>query len=119
MIDARRLLLGLLLVAAAGCGESYPPTSEGLYMAKCSRCHHADGSSLTASEQADRRIDLRTEFFQSNVADSTLRRIMQFGEGRMQGIPGLSEAEMDSIVLHVRRLGPPDSSVLDTTAIGG
>lgn len=119
MIDGRRLLSALLLVAALGCGESYPPTSEGLYMAKCSRCHHADGSSLTASEQADRSIDLRSEFFQRNVADSTLRRIIHFGEGRMQGIPGLDEAETDSIILHVRRLGRPDSSALDTTAIGG
>ena len=119
MIRARRILLTLLAVAAVGCGESYPPTSEGLYMAKCSRCHEADGSSITASDQADRGIDFRTEFFQVNHPDSTLRRIMQFGEGRMQGIPGLDEAEMDSIILHVRRLAPGRSSALDTTAVGG
>lgn len=100
-----------------GCGESYPPTSEGLYMAKCSRCHESDGSSVTASEQADRRIDFRTEFFQRNVADSTLLRIMQFGEGRMQGVPGLDQAEMDSIILQVRRFAPVDSSALDTISI--
>ena len=109
----------LLTAVVMGCGESYPPTSEGLYMAKCSRCHEADGSSITASDQADRRIDFRTEFFQANHPDSTLRRIMQFGEGRMQGIGGLDEAEMDSIILHVRRLAPVRSSGLDTTVFGG
>lgn len=112
-----RILLTLAAVVVLGCGESYPPTSEGLYMAKCSRCHEPDGSSVTASEQADRRIDFRTAVFQSNVADSTLRRIMQFGEGRMQGIPGLDQAEMDSIILQVRRFAPPDSSALDTVPI--
>jgi mono/diheme cytochrome c family protein len=100
---------GLLLAAAAwvavGCGESYPPTAEGIYMAKCSRCHEADGSSATASDLASATIDLRGEFFQKNTTDGEIRTIIQRGVGRMQGVPNLTDAEVDSLVLQVRRLG--------------
>jgi cytochrome c553 len=85
-------------------------------MAKCSRCHEADGSSLTASAQAEKDLDLRNAFFQRNVDDIELRHIMEFGKGRMQGVTGLSPAMMDSIVLHVRRLGGHPDWKLDRAA---
>lgn len=104
----RRLAIVLLLAAAvAGCGggPDYPPTSEGLYMRHCSRCHEADGSSKTATELAKNEIDLRDPVFQRRVSDGEIEYIMEFGVGRMQGVAGLSPAEVDSILLHVRRLG--------------
>ena len=104
----RRFLLGLILAvvsAACGGGEDYPPTSEGLYMRHCSRCHEADGSSATATELAKNAIDLRDPLFQRRVTDGEIAYIMEFGVGRMQGVAGLSPADVDSILLHVRRLG--------------
>lgn len=109
----RALLLAVSL-AVVGCGPDYPPTAEGLYMAKCSRCHEADGSSLTASAQADRDVDLRNGFFQRSTDDGELKQIMEFGKGRMQGVTDLNAATMDSIVLHVRRLGGSPQWRLDT-----
>ena len=109
---------GLALLCVIGCGPTWPPTPEGLYMARCSRCHHADGSSATASEQADKEIDLRDAFFQSNVSDEDLARIIVYGKGRMMGIPNLEAAEVDSIVLHVRRLARGGVSTLDSSATG-
>ena len=85
-------------------------------MAKCSRCHEADGSSATASEQSKKAIDLTGAFFQSNVSDDEIRRIMEYGTGRMQGVTGLVPAEVDSILLHVRRLGGRRPAFLDNEA---
>lgn len=107
---------GLALLAMVGCGPTWPPTSEGLYMARCSRCHHADGSSATAREQSGKQIDLRDAFFQSNVSDADLAQIIVYGKGRMMGIPNLEVAEVDSIVLHVRRLVRAGVSTLDSAA---
>jgi len=104
----------LLLLSACG-GPDHPPTSEGLYLRHCSRCHEVDGSSATASELAEAEIDLRDPFFQRNVADGEIEYIIEFGVGRMQGIGGLTPAELDSIVLHVRRLGRPPQDPDDAT----
>lgn len=97
------LLAGILL---AGCGgEEYPPTAEGLFLEHCSRCHESDGSSKTASELAKVPIDLRAPGFQKNISDGEISYIIEFGVGRMQGIAGLTPAEVDSLVLRVRELG--------------
>lgn len=95
----------VLLLLACGGGPDYPPTSEGLYLRHCSRCHEVDGSSATSSELAGAEIDLRSAFFQRNVTNGEIRHIIEFGVGKMQGVGGLTPAEVDSIVLHVRRLG--------------
>ena len=106
MRQSLRTSLFLVLVFLCGCGgESYPPTAEGVYNAKCSRCHELDGSSTTATELADAPIDLRKAFFQKNVSGPEMKRIMEFGAGRMQGVPDLTPADLDSIVLHIRFLG--------------
>ena len=104
------------LGALTGCGKDYPPTPEGYYMAKCSRCHEVDGSSATASKQADKEIDLRQPLFQRNVSDREIIEIVLEGKGRMMPVAGLDSAAVDSVVLHVRRLGTRYVSVLDSLA---
>ncbi len=105
------MLMGLLI---GGCGgEKYPPTSWGLYLNKCARCHEADGSSVTATDLGDHPVDLRDPFFQRGITDAEIRRIMIYGEGRMQGVSGLSDAQADSILLQVRRFARPGASALD------
>jgi mono/diheme cytochrome c family protein len=100
------LLLAFAGIAAACGGEpDYPPTSEGLYMRHCSRCHEADGSSETATKLAKNEIDLRDPTFQRRVTNGEIAYIMEFGVGRMQGVADLTPATVDSILLHVRRLG--------------
>jgi len=94
-----------LATAVAGCGESYPPTAEGRYMAYCARCHEVDGSSITASEQAGETISIRSPEFQQLATDDDIRHIITRGKGQMMAVTGLSEAEIDSVILHVRRLG--------------
>jgi cytochrome c553 len=83
-------------------------------MARCARCHEVDGSSTTASEQAGRPVDLRTAEFQAEFSDLRIRHIMIHGEGKMQGIGGLRDAEVDSILRYVRALGPEGPGLLDT-----
>lgn len=91
----------------AGCGgePDYPPTSEGLFLRHCSRCHEADGNSETASKLAKSHIDLRDPTFQKRITDGEIAYIMEFGVGQMQGVADLTSATVDSILLHVRRLG--------------
>ena len=108
----RLLLLALIL---AGCGPSYPDSPQGRYMARCARCHELDGSSITASEQAGRPVDLRTAQFQAEYTDLRIRHIMIYGEGKMQGVSGISDAEVDSILLYVRALTPQGPGLLDSS----
>jgi cytochrome c553 len=106
------VVVGSLILPGCG-GEKYPPTSWGMYLNKCARCHEPDGSSATASDLTDHPIDMRSSFFQTNVSDAEIRRIMTQGEGRMQGVSGLSDADVDSILLQVRRFATPGASALD------
>jgi len=76
-------------------------------VARCSRCHEIDGSSTTASKQAKRQVDFRKPVFQESFRDEQIREIAVYGTGKMQGIAGITEAELDSVILHVRRLGQP------------
>lgn len=112
--------LALCLVAClvlAGCGGvEYPPTAEGRYLARCSRCHEPDGSSTTASEQAKKQIDLRAPLFQRNVTDAEIAEVVLYGKGRMAPISGIGAAEIDSVILHLRRLGASYASSLDSRA---
>lgn len=107
------------LLCLAGCGGvDHPPTAEGRYLARCSRCHEPDGSSVTASEQAKKKIDLRAPFFQRNVTDAEIAEVILQGKGRMMPITGIEAAEIDSVILHVRRLGARDASMLDSGGSG-
>jgi mono/diheme cytochrome c family protein len=83
-------------------------------MARCARCHEEDGSSATASEQAGRPVDLRTHEFQTEYTDLRIRHVMIHGEGKMQGVSGLRDAEADSILRYVRALSPQGPGLLDT-----
>ena len=103
----------VLLLAA--CGPSLPDSPQGRYMARCARCHELDGSSGTASEQAGRPVDVRTARFQAEYTDLRIRHIMIYGEGKMQGVSGIRDAEVDSILLYVRALTPQGPGLLDTT----
>ncbi len=82
-------------------------------MSQCARCHEVDGSSRTASEMAGKRVDLRDPVFQALCTDEEIARIVVHGQGKMTGIFGITDAEVDSVVLYVRRLGRA-SSALDT-----
>lgn len=106
----------LLLVAAllSACGPQWPQSPHGRWMARCARCHGEDGSSEIATEQAGRPVDLRTERFQSEYTDLRIRHVMIQGEGKMQGISGIRDAEVDSILLYVRALTPHGPGLLDS-----
>ncbi len=97
--------LGVAAFAACQSEPQYPPTAEGLYLAHCARCHEVDGSSATSSDLAGYLVDLREPVFQNNVPDAEIAHIIEFGQGKMQGIAGLHPAEVESLVLHVRHLG--------------
>ncbi len=101
----RSILLATGLAILAGCSsEPIDPSPEGVYLARCVRCHEIDGSSTTASEQADRPVDLRSAYFQRHTSDAEIRRIAIHGKDRMQGINGITDAQVDSVIVHVRRL---------------
>ncbi len=106
-------LRALAALLAGGCiltngchGEDLSKASaERIYLVRCARCHDADGGSRTASEKAQRRIDFRDPIFQQLNRDAQLREVVVHGKGKMMGVPGLSDAELDSILTYVRRLG--------------
>ncbi len=107
---------GLLLLCApawTGCASRCDPSPEGLYACKCQRCHEVDGSGATASRMAGEDVDLRSPLMQRNVSDAEIARIVNYGEGEMSAVAGLTQAEVDSIIVHVRRLGQAATSGLD------
>lgn len=109
----------MALLSLVGCGGvDYPPTAEGRYLARCSRCHEPDGSSATASQQAKKSIDLRAPLFQRSVTDAEIAETILQGTGRMMPITGIEAAEIDSVILHVRRLGARFASSLDSSGGG-
>lgn len=113
---AARILLVGSVIGLVACGPGLPPTPEGRWVARCARCHELDGSSATATELAGRPVDLRTAEFQSEYTDLRIRYIMLYGEGRMEGIGGIREAEIDSILVYVRGLTPQGPRALDSPA---
>jgi len=110
-------LLAMAVVLLAACGKEYPPTPEGRYLARCARCHEVDGSSITASEQAGEPVSIRDPEFQRLATDEDIERIVTRGKGQMMPVSGLSAAELDSIVLHVRRLGARYAAALDSARV--
>ncbi len=103
----RVFLAGLfLLMALAACSHKpEDPSPAGVYAYRCARCHEIDGSSTTASKMAKEDIDLRDPVFQRYNSDERIRRIARYGKGRMQGISGITDTELDSVVVQIRRLG--------------
>lgn len=104
------LSAGLALFSLASCkSEPIDPSPQGVYQAQCQRCHEVDGSSTTASKLADEEIDLRDVAFQNGITDERIRRIARYGVGKMQGIPGITGEQLDSVVVYVRilRQDPP------------
>lgn len=109
------VVLGAMTTLLAGCGRvEYPPTAEGRYLAYCARCHEPDGSSATASKQAKKTIDLRAPLFQQNLTDEDIALVVMQGKGRMMPVAGITAAELDSVIVHVRRLGAARPPALDT-----
>lgn len=98
-------LLLLLLLLPACSRKPEDPSPAGVYAYRCARCHEIDGSSTTASKMAKEDIDLRDPVFQRYNSDERIRRIARYGKGRMQGIPGITDTELDSVVVQIRRLG--------------
>ncbi len=96
----------LVCVSFLGCGrKAEDPSPAGVYAARCARCHEIDGSSTTASKMAKEEIDLRDPVFQRYNSDERIRRIARFGKGRMQGVPDITDTELDSVVVQIRKLG--------------
>jgi len=110
--------VGLL---GAGCREEpVDPSPAGVYRARCQRCHEVDGSSATASKQAHEEIDLRDPAFQDGISDQRIRKIARYGIGRMQGIAGITDEQLDSVVVFVRglRKGRPPASATGPSGVG-
>jgi mono/diheme cytochrome c family protein len=80
-------------------------SAERIYLARCSRCHEVDGSSATASAKADHDIDFRDPEFQLTFDDAAIRKIATYGQGKMLGITGITATEIDSVIVHIRRIG--------------
>lgn len=99
--------LALLLAAGllAGCGgHRHGSSPDEVFEAHCRRCHGEDGRSAWASEVAGHPVDLRDPDFQANTSDDEIREIVQQGYEDMEAI-GLPPAELDSVVVQLRRLG--------------
>jgi mono/diheme cytochrome c family protein len=104
--------MALALLAGAvglGCQQQAEDLShasaERIYLVRCSRCHEPDGSSLTASAKTDHDIDFRDPEWQMTFDDAAIRKIATFGQGKMLGVAGITESELDSVIVHVRRIG--------------
>lgn len=93
-------------------------SAERIYLVRCSRCHEPDGSSLTASAKTNHDIDFRDPEWQLTFDDAAIRKIATFGQGKMLGVAGITEAELDSVIVHVRRLGARGAGAADPAAGG-
>jgi cytochrome c6 len=75
-----------------------------LYKAKCAMCHGADGSGDTTMGKSMKLRDLRSADVQKQT-DKELFTVTSDGKGKMPAYKTkLSEAEINSLVAHIRDL---------------
>lgn len=104
-----RLKLAIILVGAvvllSGCGESLEGKFGGeLYDAGCARCHGAEG--MGGIGPAIGTADSNTALA---LTDDMIRGVIRVGPGRMPGFDGLTDAQVDSLVVHLRELQAADA----------
>jgi mono/diheme cytochrome c family protein len=98
----RRSLLVILVFALgiAGCGESLEGKfGEELYRAGCARCHADDGAggigpAVGTPDSNAARV----------LTDDQIRGAIRIGPGRMPSFDRLTDAQVDSLVDHLRAL---------------
>jgi mono/diheme cytochrome c family protein len=98
-------------VACKKSGAATEPSAEGaaLFASTCARCHGADGvGGLPLWEGGPSPRNFHDHGFHASHSDADLKRIVR--EGKPPGMPPfstiLTEAQIDSVVAHVRSLDP-------------
>jgi mono/diheme cytochrome c family protein len=95
-------LLGVALATqAAGAGDA--TAGKAVYRNKCMICHGADGEGATGYAKA---MGLDPAQLSSDrvhkKTDAELKRIILEGSGKMKPLKGLSEIDLDNVIVYVR-----------------
>ena len=109
----KKLTLGFVFVVTTLIIMSVPAVSEAqdaaagkaVYEKKCQTCHAADGTGSAGMAKA-LKLEFRSlgsDEVQKN-SDADLKKIMSEGMGKMKGVMGLSPADMNNLVAHLRTL---------------
>ncbi len=94
------LLLALVAVVAAGCGESLEGKfGADLYRAGCARCHADDGTGGIGPAIGTPDSNAALE-----LTDEMIRGVIRVGPGRMPAFSRLTEDQVDSLITHLRQL---------------
>jgi mono/diheme cytochrome c family protein len=98
------VVLGAVVLLSA-CGESLEAKFGGeLYDAGCARCHGSEGAGGIgpAIGTADSNTALA-------LTDEMIRGVIRVGPGRMPGFGGLTDEQVDSLVVYLRELQAADA----------
>jgi len=98
-------LLGVLSFFPAGALAADAAAGKEVYSKKCQACHGADGAGNAGMAKA-----LKVEFKPLGSAeiqgksDADLKKVITEGSGKMKPVSGLSPADVDNVIAHVRTL---------------
>ena len=93
------------LIIAAGLASAGAPEGKTLFAAKCQSCHGANGEGKPAIAKMFKveMPPLASKEVQSK-SDADLKGIIANGKGKMKAVTGLTDAQVDDVILFVRTL---------------
>jgi mono/diheme cytochrome c family protein len=98
----------LILTNRASTGEAHNLSERSaaeLYAKNCAACHGRDGRAKTLKARLNHARNLTDEAWQGNVSDERIFNSIMNGKGKMPAYAKkMSEPEIDSLVVYVRRL---------------
>lgn len=97
----RRRFVGAvcLVVALSGCGDrSEGRTGAELFEVSCAGCHLGDGSGGGLGPALDVGSNA------ASLSDEQIAQVIRVGPGTMPAFDRLTDAQIDSLVIHVRAL---------------
>jgi mono/diheme cytochrome c family protein len=95
------VVTALVLLSVPGYGQD----GKEVYTKKCGSCHNVDGTSKPAIEKAMKVTmkPLGSKEVQAKT-DAQLKKDTVDGIGRMKGVQGMADQELDAVIKYVRSL---------------
>jgi len=79
--------------------------ARSVYNSKCASCHGRDGRARSARAKREHARDMTSVEWQDSVSDERLYNSISNGKGKMPAFKKkLSDAQIDELVSHIRRL---------------
>jgi len=97
------LLLALVIIAATPLLAADAAAGKTIFDKRCKMCHAADGSGNQGMAKAlGTTIQNLGSPEVQKMSDADIKMIITKGKGKMKPVSGLSDADIDNVIAHVR-----------------